>query len=229
MSRHPEIHRLHRVGWLRAIVLGANDGIVSIASLVLGVVGADAAGPVLLAGLVGLVGGALSMAVGEYVSVSSQADAERADIARERWELEAEPDAELREMQGIWMKRGLDAETAKEVARQLHAHDALGAHLRDELGITEVLRARPLQAALASAGAFSVGGALPVGMAAVLPPELRGMGVALTCVAALVALGVLSSRLGGAPVLRGTLRVAFGGGLAMALTFGLGTLFGVAV
>jgi VIT1/CCC1 family predicted Fe2+/Mn2+ transporter len=227
--RHSERHNIDRSAWLRALVLGANDGIVSIASLVLGVAGASAGGgEVLLAGVAGLVGGALSMAVGEFVSVSSQADLERADIAKETWELAHQPDAEAAELTAIWRRRGLPDALAAEVARALHAHDALGAHLRDELGITDETLARPLQAALASAAAFAVGGALPVGTAA-LAGDQRIAAVMVACLGTLAALGALSARLGGAPVGRAVGRVVAGGAAAMGLTFGIGTLFGVAV
>ena len=225
---HHEGHRVESVGWLRAGVLGANDGIVSIAALLLGVAAADASA-VFVAGAAGLVGGALSMAVGEYVSVSSQADAENADIAKETWEIEHEPDAELRELTGIWRKRGLSKELAAEVAEALHAHDALGAHLRDELGITELSRARPLRAGIVSALSFLVGGALPVLAAIAVGEAARPVAIGVASVAALALLGIGSARLGGAPVARGTLRVTAGGAGAMALAYVIGAWVGVAV
>lgn len=226
---HGETHRSDRGGWLRALVLGANDGIVSIASLVLGMAGAEAGAGVLVGGLAGLVGGALSMAVGEYVSVSSQADAEAADLHKERRELETEPERELDELVGIWTGRGLPRALAVQVAEAMHAHDALGAHLRDELGITELSRARPLVAAGASAAAFAVGGAIPVLVAALAPADVSSALVAASSLVALTGLGALSARLGGARVARATLRVVVGGAAAMAVTFGIGALVGVAV
>jgi VIT1/CCC1 family predicted Fe2+/Mn2+ transporter len=223
-----ERHGTGRTGWLRAAVLGANDGIVSTASLVIGVAAAGAGrGAVLTAGVAGLVAGAMSMAAGEYVSVSSQADIERSDLARERRELEEDPEAEHRELAAIYVGRGLEPRLAAEVARQLAAKDALAAHARDELGLTEILRARPIQAALASAGAFAAGAALPLA-AALLAPER----VAMTVVAALslvflASLGALAARVGNAGVLKGAWRVTFWGAIAMALTAAIGRAFGV--
>lgn len=227
--RHTEEHRSHRTGWLRAAVLGANDGIVSTASLVVGVAAAGAsAGSILVAGVAGLVAGSMSMAAGEYVSVSSQADTERADLARERKELEARPEHEHAELTGIYVKRGLDAELAAKVATQLMQHDALGAHARDELGISETLSARPVQAALASAVTFAVGAALPLLMAVLFPMSVMIGAVAASSLLFLALLGAVAARVGGAPVLLAAWRVTFWGALAMALTAGVGTLFGVA-
>lgn len=229
-GRHPEAHRSERVGWLRAAVLGANDGIVSVAGLVVGVAasGADNAA-ILTSGIAGAVAGAMSMAAGEYVSVRSQADTERADIAVERRELAEDPDSELEELARIYVKRGLAPELAHEVARQLTAHDALGSHARDELGITETLRARPLQAAAASALAFVSGAALPLA-AVLLAPHQQVEAVAIpTTLAALSVSGALAAWAGGAPVLRGALRVAFWGALAMAAATLVGRAFGVQV
>ena len=235
LRRHAERHRTDRIGWLRAAVLGANDGIVSTASLLVGVAAAGAShGSVLLTGLSGLVAGAMSMAAGEYVSVHSQADTERADLAREAAELKASPKSEARELAGIYVQRGLEASLADEVARQLMQHDALGAHARDELGITQALAARPLQAAWASAASFSVGAAVPLAVAWALAPERVGaqglpIGVSLASLVCLAALGVASARTGGAPPLTSALRVTFWGALAMAVTAGVGWVFGVAV
>jgi VIT1/CCC1 family predicted Fe2+/Mn2+ transporter len=223
-------HRIHHTGWLRAAVLGANDGIVSTASLVVGVAAAaaDRSG-VMIAGVAGLVAGAMSMAAGEYVSVSSQADTERADLERERIELENDHDFETRELSHIYQKRGLDQELAHQVAVQLMAHDALGAHARDELGISEVTSARPLQAALASAGTFAIGAMLPL-LAVVLAPELRiALWVSAASLLALAMLGVLSARVGGARTWVATGRIMFWGALAMALTAVVGRLFGAVV
>lgn len=228
-ERHWERHGLRRTGWLRAAVLGANDGIVSTASLLIGVVAADAGrDAVLAAGVAGLVAGAMSMAAGEYVSVSSQSDAERADLARERVELEEDPEAEHRELAAIYVERGLDARLAGEVARQLAAKDALAAHARDELGISEALRARPVQAALASAAAFAAGAALPLATAAAAPPALAMRLIAGLSLAFLAILGAVAARIGGASVAKGTIRVTFWGAIAMALTAAIGSLFGVA-
>jgi VIT1/CCC1 family predicted Fe2+/Mn2+ transporter len=223
-------HRIHHTGWLRAAVLGANDGIVSTASLVVGVAAAaaDRSG-VMIAGVAGLVAGAMSMAAGEYVSVSSQADTERADLERERIELENDHDFETRELSHIYQKRGLDQELAQQVAVQLMAYDALGAHARDELGISEVTSARPLQAALASAGTFAIGAMLPL-LAVVLAPELRiALWVSAASLLALAMLGVLSARVGGARTWVATGRIMFWGALAMALTAVVGRLFGAVV
>lgn len=227
--RHDEKHRTHRTGWLRAAVLGANDGIVSTASLVLGVAAAGTTtGAVLVAGVAGLVAGAMSMAAGEYVSVSSQADTERADLARERRELTEEPEKEHDELVGIYMQRGLDRPLASQVATQLMAKDALGAHARDELGISDALAARPVQAALASAATFAAGAGLPLIMVLILPATLLMLGVAGSSLLFLALLGWLAARAGGAPVLRSVLRVSFWGAMAMAATAAIGSLFGVA-
>ncbi len=227
--RHPERHRTHRTGWLRAAVLGANDGIVSTASLVLGVAAAGAGSQnILVAGVAGLVAGAMSMAAGEYVSVSSQADTEHADLARESKELAASPEHELAELAGIYVKRGLDSTLAASVAEQLMQHDALGAHARDELGISATLTARPVQAALASAGTFAVGAALPLLMVLVIPTTGLMWGVAGSSLLFLALLGSLAAQAGGAPMLASVTRVTFWGAMAMALTAGVGALFGVA-
>jgi VIT1/CCC1 family predicted Fe2+/Mn2+ transporter len=228
--RHLERHRTERIGWLRAAVLGANDGIVSTASLVVGVASAQAThGAILVAGVAGLVAGAMSMAAGEYVSVHSQADTERADLERERRELEADETSERNELAAIYVKRGLDPALARQVAEQLMAHDALGAHARDELGISDTVSARPLQAALASAASFAVGAALPLGVATVAP--LAGLIplVAGTSLVFLALLGALAARAGGARMAVGALRVTFWGALAMGLTAGIGALFGAVV
>ena len=232
MSRsiHRERHRTERVGWLRAAVLGANDGIVSTASLIVGVAAANAGrGEILLTGVAGLVAGAMSMAAGEYVSVSSQADTEQADVARERVELAAQPEFERQELAAIYVARGLTPELAAQVAGQLTAHDALGAHSRDELGVSGVLSARPVQAALTSAATFAVGAALPLMTALAAPPPRVVAIVAATSLMFLVALGAVSARAGGAPVLRASVRVAFWGALAMGLTAVVGRLFGTAL
>jgi VIT1/CCC1 family predicted Fe2+/Mn2+ transporter len=228
--RHTERHRTDRIGWLRAAVLGANDGIVSTASLVLGVAAAGASpASILLTGVAGLAAGAMSMAAGEYVSVHSQADTEHADLSRERAEIEADPASEHRELTSIYITRGLTPELAQQVAQQLMAHDALGAHARDELGISATLSARPVQAALASAASFAVGAALPLGVAAL---AATGPGlivwVAAASLVCLAGLGALAARAGGAAVLPGTWRVTFWGALAMAITAGTGALFGTA-
>ncbi len=225
--RHRERHRTDRIGWLRAAVLGANDGIVSTASLVVGVAASHAdRGQVLIAGVAGLVAGALSMAAGEYVSVSSQADTEQADLAREREELATVPAAEEDELTHIYVGRGLEPVLARTVAQQLMAHDALKAHARDELGISDELIARPLQAALASAATFAVGAALPVVTATVAPAPLLSIVVTVLSLASLAALGALAARVGGASAMVGAARVAFWGALAMAVTAGVGDLFG---
>lgn len=230
MSRiHTERHRTHSIGWLRAAVLGANDGIVSTASLIIGVAAANATqSAVLVAGVAGLVAGAMSMAAGEYVSVSSQSDTEQADIARERHELATDTDRETAELAGIYVQRGLDADLAQQVATQLMAKDALGAHARDELGISEVVSARPLQAAWASAGAFTVGAGLPLLSAWLSPERYLSLVVGATSLLFLVLLGGLAAHTGGAPIARGVARVTFWGALAMAITAGVGRLFGVA-
>ena len=226
--RHSEFHRSHRIGWLRAAVLGANDGIVSTASLIIGVAAANSShDTIILTGIAGLVSGAMSMAAGEYVSVSSQADTESADLAREREELATQPEHELEELTGIYIKRGLTHDLAKQVATQLTAHDALGAHARDELGITEAMNARPVQAALASAGTFAVGAVLPLAVAFFAPSTMLVPLIASMSLAFLALLGGLAAKAGGANIWLGTARVAFWGALAMAATAGVGSLFGV--
>lgn len=228
--RHIERHRIHRTGWLRAAVLGANDGIVSTASLILGVAAAGASlKSILIAGIAGLVAGAMSMAAGEYVSVSSQADTERADLDRERKEIAADPEHEHAEMAAIYVKRGLDAELASEVATQLMAHDALGAHARDELGISDTLTARPVQAGLASAGTFAAGAALPLLIVLLAPVSALIWAVSGSSLVFLALLGSLAARTGGSSVITAAVRVTFWGALAMALTAGVGALFGVTV
>ena len=231
MPRHMlERHRTARVGWLRAAVLGADDGILSTASLILGVAAAHGGrGAVLIAGVAGLVAGAMSMAAGEYVSVQSQADTEQADLALERVELAKHNKAEHRELAAIYVGRGLDPALAKQVADQLMAHDALGAHARDELGISETLRARPLQAALASAASFAVGAAMPLLVCAIAPQAVLPVLVAATSLIFLAILGALAAQAGGASVLKGAIRVMFWGALAMAVTSGVGALFGTIV
>ena len=226
----PEHHALARIGWLRAAVLGANDGIVSTAALIVGVA-ASAAGrqDILLAGLAGLAAGAMSMAAGEYVSVSSQSDTEKADLARERHELVEHPESELEELAAIYESRGLSPALAMEVAVQLTRKDALEAHARDELGITDFSTARPVQAALTSAATFAAGASLPLAVAAVAPLPLLLPMVACTTLMSLATLGALGARTGGAPVGRAVLRVAFWGTLALAVTAGIGKLFGVAM
>jgi len=224
---HTEQHRSQRVGWLRAAVLGANDGVISVASLVVGVASAGSEPrQVLLSGVAGLAAGAMSMAAGEYVSVSSQADAERADLARERRELEREPDRELLELTDIYVNRGLDESLARRVAQQLMSKDALAAHARDELGMTGRSRARPLQAAMASAAAFSVGGSLPVATALLSPAAYVAPVAAATTLFALAGLGATAAYAGGAPLARGAARVVFWGALAMGLTALIGGAFG---
>jgi VIT1/CCC1 family predicted Fe2+/Mn2+ transporter len=227
--RHTERHRTDRIGWLRAAVLGANDGIVSTASLILGVAAAGAdTSAVLVAGVAGLVAGAMSMAAGEYVSVSSQSDTEQADLAREREELATEPAQEHAELARIYVGRGLGPELADQVASELMKHDALGAHARDELGLSAVSTARPIQAAFASAATFSVGAALPLLVVMLLPPSLLMWAVPGSALLFLALLGGLAARTGGAPVRVAAARVTFWGALAMALTAGVGALFGVA-
>jgi len=227
---HRERHRTERIGWLRAAVLGANDGIVSTASLLIGVAAAGAVrGDVLIAGVAGLVAGAMSMAAGEYVSVKSQSDTESADLARERGELAADPGAEHRELAGIYVQRGLDAALADEVATQLMKHDALGAHARDELGISESLSARPVQAALSSAASFVAGAALPLLVASMAPARSLPMFVAGSSLVFLATLGAVAGRTGGASPVKGAWRVTFWGALAMAITAAVGALFGTAV
>lgn len=220
---------MYRIGWLRAAVLGANDGIVSTASLVVGVAAAGAGSEsILIAGVAGLVAGAMSMAAGEYVSVSSQADTERADLDREREELATDPKREHAELAAIYVGRGLDPGLAAAVATQLMAHDALGAHARDELGISEELTARPVQAALASAGTFSVGAALPLLIVLLAPAPVLLWAVSGSSLLFLALLGSLAARAGGASLITAAARVTFWGALAMALTAGIGALFGVA-
>lgn len=222
-----ERHRTTRTGWLRAVVLGANDGLVSVSSLVVGVAaGGTGRAPVLLAGVAGLVAGALSMAAGEYVSVQSQADTEAADLLRERRELATDPEAELDELTAIYRARGLDDALARQVAVRLTAGDALGTHAREELGITETLRARPLQAAFASAAAFALGAILPVAVVLAAPPAVVAAAVAGATLVALVLLGAAAAKTGGASVVRGAVRVGFWGALAMALTALAGMWFG---
>lgn len=227
---HVETHRTDRVGWLRAAVLGANDGIISIAGLLVGVAATGAGTSIVLSsGIAGIVAGAMSMAAGEYVSVQSQADTERADIAKETRELEEEPEHELLELAHIYVKRGLTPELAKQVAVQLTAHDALGAHKRDELGITDSLRARPLQAALASAGAFTVGALLPIAAVVLAPADRTQVMVFAVTLVALLGSGALAAWVGGAPILRGALRVGFWGAMAMTAAALVGRLFDVQV
>ncbi|ABD69688.1 protein of unknown function DUF125, transmembrane [Rhodoferax ferrireducens T118] len=228
--RHTERHRTDRIGWLRAAVLGANDGIVSTASLVVGVAAASAShGSILLTGVAGLVAGAMSMAAGEYVSVHSQADTETADLSRERAELELDPASERRELAAIYVARGLQPGLAQQVAEQLMQHDALGAHARDELGISDTFSARPVQAALASAASFAVGSVLPLAATA-LAPETGLIGwVSGTSLLFLALLGAVAARVGGAGVLVGAWRVTFWGALAMGITAGVGALFGAVV
>ncbi len=227
---HREEHRAERIGWLRAAVLGANDGIVSTASLVLGVAAAQATHQdVLVAGVAGLVAGAMSMAAGEYVSVSSQSDTERADLDRERRELATDPVGEHAELAAIYVARGLDAALADQVATQLMEHDALGAHARDELGMSDVLSARPIQAALASAAAFSIGAALPMLTVILVPAAYLIVTVAAASLLFLALLGGLAALAGGASIWLGALRVTFWSALAMGLTAGVGALFGTVV
>lgn len=231
MSRlHSENHLVSRIGWLRAAVLGANDGIVSTASLIMGVASASTeTSNILVAGVAGLVAGAMSMAAGEYVSVSSQADTESADLARERGELENQPEAELEELTQIYVKRGLDGQLARQVAVQLTANNALDAHARDELGIVEHMAARPVEAALTSAATFAVGAALPLVMVFVSPAPILIYAVAIASLLFLALLGAIGAKAGGANVLKATARVTFWGAFAMALTAGIGALVGTAV
>jgi VIT1/CCC1 family predicted Fe2+/Mn2+ transporter len=225
-----ERHYTHRIGWLRAAVLGANDGIVSTAALVVGVAAAETGRrPILIAGVAGLVAGAMSMAAGEYISVSSQADTEKGDLVRERRELTDSPERELDELQRIYIDRGLDAELARRVAEQLTAHDVLGAHARDELGITEAQAARPIQAALASASTFSVGAALPLLIAALVPARLIISIVSAGSLACLAALGTVAASAGGASRLRGAVRVTVWSAIALAMTAIVGRVFGTSV
>ena len=233
MSRlhaHLEIHNVARIGWLRAAVLGANDGIVSTASLILGVASASAKpGDILIAGVAGLVAGAMSMAAGEYVSVSSQSDTERADLAREQKELYENVPFEREELAKIYVGRGVDVELARQVADQLMAKDALAAHARDELGISEISTARPVQAALMSAATFTVGAAMPLLTVLVSPPGPLVAVVAIASLAFLALLGAVGAKAGGADVLKATARVTFWGALAMGLTAGIGAIFGTVV
>lgn len=231
MSRgHGEKHRTERIGWLRAAVLGANDGIVSTASLVVGVAAAHAShSEVLVAGVAGLVAGAMSMAAGEYVSVSSQADTEKADLDRERKELDTDKEFEQQELASIYIDRGLEPMLARQVAKQLMEHDALAAHARDELGITDSLSARPVQAAFASAGTFAVGAALPLIAALVAPESKMVVMVSGLSLIFLAMLGVLAAKAGGAPIIKSAVRVTFWGALAMGLTAAVGALFGTVV
>jgi VIT1/CCC1 family predicted Fe2+/Mn2+ transporter len=225
-----ELHRSGRIGWMRAAVLGANDGLISTSSLIVGVASAEPSRTaVLLAAVAGLVAGALSMAAGEYVSVSSQADTERADLAQERGELATAPDAERAELAGIYMGRGVRRDLAVQVAEQLMAHDALGAHARDELGIQAMTRARPIQAAVTSAASFAVGAAPPALLAGLLPAGVLTLGVVGVSLVLLLVLGGVAARLGGASLTRGALRVAFWGAVAMGCTAAVGRLFGAVV
>jgi VIT1/CCC1 family predicted Fe2+/Mn2+ transporter len=227
---HPERHLVARIGWLRAAVLGANDGIVSTASLIIGVAAAAAKpADIMIAGAAGLVAGAMSMAAGEYVSVSSQSDTENADLARERAELAADPDAEVRELAALYEARGVAPATADAVARQLMARDALAAHAHDELGISAVTAARPVQAALTSAATFTTGAALPLAIVVFVPGEMLVAVEAVASLLFLAVLGAIGARAGGAPVVTATLRVTFWGALAMAATAGIGRLVGTAV
>ena len=228
--RGHELHQIGSLGWLRASVLGANDGIVSTSSLILGVAAAHAShANIVLTGVAGLVAGAMSMAAGEYVSVHSQADTEKADLERERVELQTEPAAEHRELAAIYVRRGLDATLAKEVAQQLMAHDALGAHARDELGISTVLSARPVQAALASASSFAAGAALPLGVVMLAPHDALMPWLCGSTLVFLAGLGAVAARVGGAGMVVGAWRVTFWGALALGITWGVGALFGAAV
>lgn len=227
---HTESHRTEHIGWLRAAVLGANDGLISTSSLVVGVAAAgSSSNAILISALAGTVAGALSMAAGEYVSVSSQSDTEGADLAREKRELAEDPNSEHAELAKIYVDRGLDAKLADEVATQLMAHDALGAHARDELGMFESTRARPLQAAISSAAAFAIGAAPPVLFAALLPARNLTSILIGSSIVLLLVLGAVAARLGRAPLLKGAVRVAFWGAVAMACTFGIGRLFGTTV
>jgi vacuolar iron transporter family protein len=227
---HGESHKSGRIGWLRAAVLGANDGTISVASLVIGVAAAGASpGSVLLTGVAGLVAGAMSMAAGEYVSVQSQADTEAADIAREKRELETEPELELEELTSIYVNRGLDQPLARAVAEQLMSKNALEAHARDELGITETLRARPIQAAFSSAISFVAGAVIPIVAALLAPSAMVAFVTSVTALVSLVFLGGLAAYAGGASMVRGAIRVAFWGALAMGLTAGVGRIFGTIV
>ncbi len=228
--KHTERHRSSRIGWLRAAVLGANDGIVSTASLIVGVAAASPTqSSLLLTGVAGLVAGAMSMAAGEYVSVHSQADTEKADLARERAELDKDPAAEHKELAGLYVTRGLDATLARQVADQMMKHDALGTHAREELGISEAQSARPVQAALSSAASFAVGAALPLGVTAVMSGPYLIAWISATSLVFLALLGVLAAQAGGANLWTGAGRVTFWGALAMVITAGVGSLFGAVV
>jgi len=227
---HPEKHLVSRIGWMRAAVLGANDGIISTASLIVGVAAAAAdQNAVLIAGVAGLVAGAMSMAAGEYVSVSSQSDTERADLTRERKELKADPAFELRELAQIYVKRGVSKTLARQVAKQLTAKNALAAHARDELGISEMTTAHPVQAAFTSAATFSIGAAMPLLMVVVSPARILVPVVFAASLGFLALLGAIGAKTGGAGIFRGTLRVTFWGALAMAITAGIGKLFGTVI
>ena len=229
-THHREYHNSHRLGWLRASVLGANDGIVSVSSLVLGVAAGQASAKnVVLAGIAGLVAGALSMAAGEYVSVSSQSDTERADLDMERNEIQAHPEAEHVELKNIYIERGLDKKLADEVASQLMAHDALGAHARDELGLSDNTAARPLQAALASAASFVAGAAVPLIVVLIVTRSVVLPAVSISVLLSLIVLGALSALASGAPIIKSAARVTLWGAIAMAITTGAGLLFGVTV
>lgn len=230
VPKDPERHAVERLGWLRAAVLGANDGILSTSSLIIGVATAHATHQsILIAGFAGLSAGAMSMAAGEYVSVSSQSDSEEADLNRERQELSADHEGELKELASIYIKRGLDKVLALQVAKQLMEHDAIGAHARDELGISEASAARPVQAALASAASFSVGGALPLVMALATPVDFVPFSVAVTSLIFLALLGVVGAKIGGAKMLKAAVRVTSWGAFAMAVTAGIGWIFGMRV
>lgn len=230
LGRHTERHLVSRIGWLRAAVLGANDGLVSTASLIVGVAAAAAKpSEILVAGVAGMVAGAMSMAAGEYVSVSSQADTEQADLARETAELKTDGRAEHRELADIYVQRGVDPETAAKVATQLMAKDALGAHARDELGISTITTARPIQAALTSALTFTTGAAMPLAVAAITPSQWTVPAVAAVSLIFLASLGLIGAKAGGAGVWRAAMRVTFWGALAMAVTAGIGRFVGVAV
>ncbi len=228
--RHRERHTTHRIGWLRAMVLGANDGAISVASLVVGIAASGATRPaILLSGLAATVAGAASMAAGEFVSVQSQADTEQADLARERQELVANPSGELEELTGIYVERGLSRDLARLVAEQLTLHDALGAHARDELGITDALRARPIQASLASAGSFCLGALCPVLMILLSPAGQIAQATTVVALIVLAALGALAAHAGGAPIWRAAARMLVWGALALGLTALVGRLFGAVV
>lgn len=228
LKTHPERHLVKRIGWLRAAVLGANDGILSTSSLIIGVASASAAPKeILIAGVAGIVAGAMSMAAGEYVSVSSQSDTENADLARERQELSQDPEAEVKELAKIYSERGLDATLAREVALQLMKYDALGAHARDELGISEITTARPIQAALTSASTFAFGAILPLLTALACPASILIPAVSVGSLGFLALLGAVGAKAGGANIIKATARVTFWGAMAMALAAGVGAIFGV--